>query len=213
MAVQKVDVNECWQTSDEVAGSRPRRRDSAGVRARILAAAGELFTQRGYAHVGVREITARAGADVSMVKRYFGSKEKLFEAAVADVISPRELWARPREDFGRSVVRDYIEGRDNALTPLTMIMRTAADPDAKAVTLRLVQTEIVQPFAQWLGEPDAETRAARILALCAGLFTYRVMLPLPALSGAMDPRTRRWFEEVIQDLVDGKPLASAAPAR
>jgi len=186
------------------AAREARRRDPARTRARILAAAQEQFSSRGYALVGLRDIAAQAGIDVAMVSRYFGSKERLFEAALTEAIGTTDLWARPKADFGHAVVAMFVEEKDAALNPLRMFMQAATDPAAKAVALGLIRTRIVAPLSEWLGDPDGQARAGHILALCAGFFTYRVMLPLDQFSGALDPASRAWLEGALQDVVDGK---------
>ena len=51
---------------------------SAMVRERLLAAALELFTARGYAATSVREIVAAAGVSKPALYYYFGSKEGIY---------------------------------------------------------------------------------------------------------------------------------------
>ena len=41
---------------------------------RIILAASQLFAQKGYSSVGVREITKEAGVNSAMVSYYFGGK-------------------------------------------------------------------------------------------------------------------------------------------
>jgi AcrR family transcriptional regulator len=55
-------------------------------RRRLLMAARELFGQRGYDAVSVREIAERAGVTKLMVYRHFGSKAALFQEATMDPI-------------------------------------------------------------------------------------------------------------------------------
>ncbi len=43
----------------------------------------ELFAERGFEGTSIRELAAKAEVNVAMVNYYFGSKEKLFEAMVA----------------------------------------------------------------------------------------------------------------------------------
>jgi AcrR family transcriptional regulator len=50
------------------------------VRQRLLDAASELFGQRGYAEVGMREIAAAADVTPGMIAYYFGGKTGLYEA-------------------------------------------------------------------------------------------------------------------------------------
>ncbi|HEU0103970.1 MAG TPA: TetR family transcriptional regulator [Mycobacteriales bacterium] len=59
-----------------------RRRGSARTRELLLAAAGELFAERGYDRTTLRDIGERAGVDPAMVARHFGSKAGLYLATL-----------------------------------------------------------------------------------------------------------------------------------
>ena len=90
-----------------VDASPRRRRDAAATREAILEAATRRFATQGYERAGVREIAADAGVTAALVNRYFGSKEKLFAAAVhipidpMDVIGP--LREAPIEELGYTI--------------------------------------------------------------------------------------------------------------
>lgn len=60
--------------------------DRTGTRDRILKAAGEVFAELGAEKATVREISARAGANQAAVHYYFGSKEKLLMAVLAELL-------------------------------------------------------------------------------------------------------------------------------
>ncbi|MEY9875110.1 AcrR family transcriptional regulator [Streptacidiphilus sp. MAP12-33] len=62
--------------------STPRRRDSARSRELLLAAATELFTERGFDRSTIREIGERAGVDPALIARYFGGKAQLYLATL-----------------------------------------------------------------------------------------------------------------------------------
>ncbi|MBC3841807.1 helix-turn-helix transcriptional regulator [Streptacidiphilus sp. 4-A2] len=64
-------------------GGRPLRADARRNRARVLAAANEVFAAEGLA-VPLDEIARRAGVGAGTVYRHFPTKEALFEAVVAD---------------------------------------------------------------------------------------------------------------------------------
>lgn len=49
------------------------------TRQRLIRAAGEIISRKGFRAATVREICARAGANVAAVKYYFGSKKRLYE--------------------------------------------------------------------------------------------------------------------------------------
>src|SRR3982751_553674 len=61
-----------------------RVRDAAASRRALLGAAGELFHARGYEGATVREIGERAGVDPALIARYFGGKEGLYLAVLAE---------------------------------------------------------------------------------------------------------------------------------
>src|SRR3546814_16849285 len=93
-------------------------RDADRTRQAILDAAQQVFAEKGFAVAGVRDITARAGVNPSLVSRYFGGKLKLFEAALDVALDARRMTDLPRQELdrkrvvkGRSVsVRVYIGG-------------------------------------------------------------------------------------------------------
>src|SRR4051794_28997088 len=61
-----------------------RSRDAAATRRALLESAGALFHERGYEGATVREIGERAGADPALIARYFGGKEALYLAVLAE---------------------------------------------------------------------------------------------------------------------------------
>src|SRR6478735_5032940 len=54
----------------------------ASTQDRILAAALEVFAERGFDGARTREIAERAGANLGLIKYYFDDKERLWKAAV-----------------------------------------------------------------------------------------------------------------------------------
>jgi AcrR family transcriptional regulator len=57
------------------------RKRSGDTREKLLEASSELFAQQGYRSTTVAEICSRAGANISAVNYYFGSKERLYQEA------------------------------------------------------------------------------------------------------------------------------------
>lgn len=94
---------------------RPRAGEGAqDLRARLLQVARGLFARRGYGEVGIREIAAAAGVTPGMISYYFGDKQGLYEAMLADVFDGllarmRELAAQPPAGGPlESLIRLYI---------------------------------------------------------------------------------------------------------
>ena len=62
--------------------SQPRRRNAAATTRELLEAAQLRFARDGFDRTSIRDIAADVGVDQSLVIRYFGSKERLFAAAM-----------------------------------------------------------------------------------------------------------------------------------
>lgn len=71
-------------TAARRAPPRPRRREPAQKQARILAAAQELFVQRGFAATTTAHIAHAADVSEGILFHHFGSKEGLLVAVAAD---------------------------------------------------------------------------------------------------------------------------------
>jgi AcrR family transcriptional regulator len=72
-------------------GRTGRRSGDSGTRGAILAAARKRFAGLGYAGATIRGIAADAGVDPALVHHFFGSKERLFAAAMRLPVVPGEL--------------------------------------------------------------------------------------------------------------------------
>jgi AcrR family transcriptional regulator len=62
--------------------------DRLPVRQRLISAALERFLADDYHRVTTRQIAEQAGANVSMIRYYFGSKEGLYEEMIRESLAP-----------------------------------------------------------------------------------------------------------------------------
>jgi AcrR family transcriptional regulator len=95
-------------TATNTGRKRPGRpAGSSDTRDRILASARVLFARNGIAKTSIRAVAAAAGVDSALVHHYFGTKEKLFAAAVHVPIDPMNvigpLREVPVEELGRAI--------------------------------------------------------------------------------------------------------------
>jgi AcrR family transcriptional regulator len=178
-----------------------RPRDAERTRAALLIAARTLFSTRGFANTGVRDVADLAGVNSSLVSRYFGSKQGLFRATLEEVLDISPLLHGDRRRFGVEMVAAFFDAHD-APAPLAMMILSAADPEAHATSVELLQKKALAPLATWLGPPDGEGRAARLNILWTGFLTSWKLLPIQALAGARLASTRRWLEAATQTIVD-----------
>src|SRR6478672_4909072 len=89
------------------ARSRAARRphDAQASRRALLAAASALFDERGYDAATIRDIGERAEVDPALIARYFGGKEGLYVATLAQE-GGRTLPADPAAELARRGVAD-----------------------------------------------------------------------------------------------------------
>jgi AcrR family transcriptional regulator len=119
------------------------------TRNRLLDAAEQLVAQQGYANTSLRQIAAKAEANLAAVKYHFGSKEKLVSEMLSRRIEPlnkkrlagleAELNAAEKENRrpnGEKLLEAFIEptitflqSREGGRHFLRMFSRIHADPD------------------------------------------------------------------------------------
>ncbi|MFE8018411.1 TetR family transcriptional regulator [Streptomyces antibioticus] len=171
---------------------RPPRAESAETRDRILAAAREQFSERGYDKTSVRGIAKAAGVDSALVHHYFGTKDLIFEAAVEGVVGPvldgpGSIAEGPLEGVGEQMARFFFGVWENHATraPLLAIVRSAVNNDqAAAVFRRLVAAQVLRRIAARLDLPDAELRAELAAAQLIGCVMLRYVIKVEPLASA-----------------------------
>ncbi|XVU27439.1 TetR family transcriptional regulator [Actinoplanes sp. CA-054009] len=172
-------------------GRRPGNQDT---RASILEAARSSFAEKGYDKASIRSIAAGAGVDPALVHHYFGTKEKLFLAALNAPINPGELipqaLAGPREQAGERLVRMALSVWDSPAGAAALaVFRSALSNEWTARLLReFVVTQILRRAVSELVIDPAEApmRSALVATQIAGLMVTRYVLRIEPLAGA-DP--------------------------
>lgn len=188
-----------------------RKRDAAGTRAAILAAARQAFSGSGYDSVGVRDIAGKAGVTAALVNRYFGSKKLLFAEAVLEAKGIGELLVGDRRTAGARLAAMMLDkdphGKGEG-DPLLAILRSAPDPEAAGVVREWLQKVMVGPIAKWLGGPQAETRASVMVSTLLGFIILRQAIGLPGLSASRGEALRHMMSAALQSQIDASSSAS-----
>lgn len=179
-----------------------RKRDAPATKARILAAAQEAFATIGYSQAGIREIAARADTSPTLLIRYFGSKAGLFEAALAAAMRSGDLFGQPRDGMGRQLAETFTRA-DIEIRPPAMIALAASDPQAAEIAARVAEELAILPMAEWLGGPDARTRAVQMFMLATSFVLYTRQLPVMPVQGGIDPAMVDWLADALQAIIDG----------
>jgi AcrR family transcriptional regulator len=170
------------KTTQENAG--PARR-SGHTRAAILDAARRRFAEQGYDRTTIRAVAADANIDPSMVMRYYGSKDRLFEAALTVDLHLPDLTAVPRGQLPRTLVLTFLDRWEQAPAgdTLLVLLRSAVTADHAAARMREIFASQVGPaLAPVVGAQGAPARAALVTSQLLGLALGRYILRIPALT-------------------------------
>ena len=165
-----------------------RPRNAAATRDVILAAARSRFLKESYDSVGLRDIAGDAGVDVALIGRYFGSKEKLFEAVLDTdgcVEWPAEIAPGDIPAFLTTLFQahDDAEHREHA-EHLLIILRSASSPVAAGIARDAMRKDILQPIADRLHGGAAEARASLAIAVWMGMTVLRSIMAVEPMCDA-----------------------------
>jgi len=175
-----------------------RRAGDSGTREAILAAARRQFAENGYDGATIRAIAAAAGVDPALVHHFYGSKERLFAAAMQLPFVPSEAITaalarsgrHPGESLGTHLVTSALALWESteARGAFQALLRSALTSDRAAVMLREFVTEaILQPVAAAAGGTDPTTtpfRASLIGSQMLGLAMARYVLQFGPVAAA-----------------------------
>ncbi|MFC8432644.1 TetR family transcriptional regulator [Streptomyces sp. NPDC057253] len=192
---------------------RPRRgeSDAAGTRDRILAAAREEFSERGYEKTSVRGIAKAAGVDSALVHHYFGTKEQVFAASIEVAFAPAlnasdAVGEGPLDGVGERLTR-FIFGiweNPTTRTPLLAIVRSAVNNEtAAAVFRRLIASQLLRRIAAQVDLPDAELRAELAAAQLVGTAMLRYVIKVEPLASADPEQIIARLAPVVQGHLTG----------
>lgn len=179
----------------------PRKRDAEATRAAILAAAKTQFALAGYDCTSLRDIGREAGADVALVKRYFGGKEGLFIEALKESFGSDGLRDWDRKTFAREMAATLADSPhiDEVRTHrFQFLLRAATSPTTAPLLNILVQERFLAPIREWLGGSDAEPRS-RVLAACYIGFLVERLIRGEALRG----RERDIYIDRVTSILSG----------
>jgi AcrR family transcriptional regulator len=171
---------------------RTGRRPGAGdTRGRILRAARTAFGERGYEGATIRDVAARAGVDPALVHHYFGTKQRLFLAAMEIPVDFSEVIPLvldgPPEELGARIARFFLELWDSpAMHPLMLgIVRSATtDPVAAGMFRRVLAEGPFLAMARATDRPDADLRATLVGTQLVGLAMARYIVKVDPIAAA-----------------------------
>lgn len=203
--------------------------EAVGTRAKLLLAASQLFADRGYKSVSIREISASAGVNSALVNYHFGSKQGLFEEVIrlytADHIADRMVrLADERRRQGRLKLEDLLA------IYLDPLIDPVNGPDAEGIFARLhsvmiaermegfeqiatrafttVNLAFIEELEKCLPHLQRKTIAWRLFAIIGAMLYFDIRPSPPGLmtisGGACDPADRNELRRhLMRFFIDG----------
>ncbi len=169
-----------------------RPADGGDRRTAILDAAREQFAEKGYDGASVRGIARLAEVDPALVHHYFGSKERVFVAAMELPFDPAErlpqVLAGDPAGLGERMVRLFlgIWADPQFRAPMLGLVRSAFTGEQGATMLReFVGSALLGRVAQAGGVADP-LRVQAAAAQLVGLVILRYVVRIEPLASATD---------------------------
>ena len=164
---------------------KPRKRDSEATRLEIIEAAKFVFTDKGFDQAGTREIADRAGVNIALINRYFGSKEGLFNETVIPALSVSAEQLDQTDDLASVLTAMLMDKPDEIhFDPIIAMLRSASSETVGASLRTALNEQIIEPMAAHLGGPDGRERASAALMIFYG---YDVLVRMMRLRPFDDP--------------------------
>lgn len=181
----------------------PGPRDDKGVLAgRILAAARDEFATHGWAGTTLRAIARSADVDPALIYHYFGSKERLLDAATTPpqrwLDGVAATWNTAPDELGSALLRLMLSAwADDEIGPvLRAVLLTAAHEESTREKLRrIVEGSLMGVSRLGTDDHDRAVRSGLISSQMMGLALMRYV----------------WRVEPIASMADDELVAAVAP--
>ncbi len=182
--------------------SRPLR--SQPTRDRILAAARDCFSERGFERTTIRVIAAAADVAPAMVIRYYGSKEELFTAAAHIDLRLPNLRDGMRDGVGEKLVSHFLDRWEGERSDgqLQALLRASISHTGANNALTEIFKKQLCATIEKIGVDQPELRAALIASQMLGLALVRYVLLLPGLANLSPAGIVSLIAPTVQSYLD-----------
>ncbi|MEV4253181.1 TetR family transcriptional regulator [Spirillospora sp. NPDC049652] len=179
-----------------------------GTREQILAAAREMFADKGFDGASLRGIARAAGVDPALVHHYFGNKEGVFVAAMRFPVNPAELLPkvmsvepdRVGEQFAREFIAIWDDPEKRA--PIVAMLRTAMTNERAAALMReFITSALLERVAAARDVPLLRLQAA--VGQLVGVMIVRHVIQVQPLASASPEELVELIAPTLQRYLDG----------
>jgi len=187
-----------------------------GARERILAAALDVFAARGFDGARTREIAARAGANLGLIKYYFNDKEQLWQAAVARAFTELQAGfadrAQPSGDGDDTLA--WLEGALRQFVHFVArhpeFMRLMNDEAKRdGPRMRWLADRFVRPMSEALRVHLERARAEGLVAPIPAVSLHYIVLGAAGLIFSQAPECR--YITGVDPTEPSSPIATQTP--
>ncbi len=179
----------------------PPVRNAAATREAILVAAKQRFLHDSYDNVVLRDVAGDVGVDVSLIGRYFGSKEKLFREVLRHGKAGFAEQAPPAAElpaYLANLARPSLCENERAhIEKLQIILRSASSAKASEIVRSSFHEDVLHPLAALLPGEDAEMRASLAMSVLTGTTIMRAIMGVDALHECECPNMHRDLERLL----------------
>jgi AcrR family transcriptional regulator len=196
---------------------RPGRpRGNSDTRQRILDNARVLFARNGISNTSIRAVAAAAGVDSALVHHYFGTKEKLFAAAVRIPIDPMDIIGPlrevPVEELGYKLPSTLLQLWDSELgTGLIATLRSIIAGSEVNLFRSFIQDVIAVEVGARVDDPpgSGKIRIQFVASQLAGVVLARhilelepfASLPAEQIARTVAPNLQRYLTGDLPDVL------------
>jgi AcrR family transcriptional regulator len=189
----------------------PGPRDERGVlSSRIVAAARIEFAEHGWAGSTIRAVARAADVDPALVYHYFGSKERLLDAATNPpqkwLESIAKVWTTPIDAMGTALITLLLASwADDDIGPtLRAILQTAAhEPSTREKLRRVVEGSLMGVSELGSDEHDRLVRSGLIASQMMGFALMRYVWKIEPVASMTDAEAIAAIAPNLQRYVDG----------
>jgi AcrR family transcriptional regulator len=177
------------------------------VQQRILQAANDLFTERGYQEVTLRQIADKADVKASIIIRHFDSKENLLLHCMHNKKDKKDLFKGPIKGMGERIVSELLDSISDKSSPtkkMDILLQAISSQHLKNEMLKTIRDSFTKPLLDILQGEDKEVRAALIASQISGLLLHIDVLGDPDLIKSNKQKLVKHFGSSIQALLDNK---------
>lgn len=200
---------------------KKQRRDAAATSEQILDAAEKLFSEHGFAHVSVREISEEAGVTKSLIHHHFGAKEALWQAVKERAFGAylnAQIDALTNAEASDGLLRSSIEMYFRYLEANPRLVRIMSwaqvEGDTNPVGARLMplgaaRIREAQEQGRFRSDLNPELTLAVFIGATSywfqaqGLFAAALDCPNNGLSGSSENRNKAFIDNFLNIFFNG----------